>query len=59
MGLPVPDDMDGRALTSLLSSDRLVVYEHVDREAAAAEEGLSTEESAEVEDRLRALGYLG
>ncbi|HIE39527.1 MAG TPA: hypothetical protein EYH30_07450 [Anaerolineales bacterium] len=59
MGLPVPDDMDGKVLTSLLSSDRPVVYEHVDREAAAAEEGLSAEESAEVEDRLRALGYLG
>ena len=59
MGLPVPDDMDGRVLTSLLSSDRPVVYEHVDREAVAAEEGLSAEESAEVEDRLRALGYLG
>lgn len=59
MGLPVPDDMDGKVLTSILSFDRPVAYEHVEREASAAEEGLSAEESAEVEDRLRALGYLG
>ncbi|HIP86971.1 MAG TPA: hypothetical protein EYH27_00850 [Anaerolineales bacterium] len=59
MGLPVPDDMDGKVLTPMLSLDRPVEYEHVASEEERAEEGLSAEESAEVEDRLRALGYLG
>ena len=59
MGLPVPDDMDGKVLTSMLSLDRPVEYEHVTPEGGEPEEGLSAEESAEVEDRLRALGYLG
>jgi predicted AlkP superfamily phosphohydrolase/phosphomutase len=59
MGLPVPDDMDGKVLTPMLSLDRPVEYEHVAPEGERAEEGLSAEDSAEVEDRLRALGYLG
>jgi len=59
MGLPVPDDMDGRVLTSMLSVDRPVTYEHAVAKEAGLETGLSAEESAEVEDRLRALGYLG
>ena len=59
MGLPVPDDMDGRVLTSALRSDHPVEYEHVESAEAAAEEGLSPGEAAEVEERLRSLGYLG
>lgn len=59
MDLPVPDDMDGRVLTSMLSSDRPVRYEHVAAAETGPETGLSTEETAEVEGRLRALGYLG
>ena len=59
MGLPVPDDMDGRVLTSMLAADRPVEFEHVMEMGAGADVGLSAEESAEVEDRLRALGYLG
>ncbi len=59
MGLPVPDDMDGRVLSSMLSSDRPVRYEHVAATEVGPETGLSAEETAEVEDRLRALGYLG
>ncbi|MGD1996065.1 MAG: alkaline phosphatase family protein [Anaerolineae bacterium] len=58
MGLPVPDDMDGRVLTSMLSLTRPVEYGRVAAEVGA-ETGLSAEESAEVEDRLRSLGYLG
>jgi predicted AlkP superfamily phosphohydrolase/phosphomutase len=59
MGLPVLEDMDGRVLTEVLTSDR-----PVERQPnGAAEEKpygeLSQEEEAEVEDRLRALGYLG
>lgn len=59
MDLPVPDDMDGRVLTSMLSSDRPVRYEHVAAAETGPETELSTEETAEVEGRLRALGYLG
>ncbi len=59
MGLPVPDDMDGRVLTSMFAFTRPVEYERVATVGAGAEAGLSAEESAEVEDRLRALGYLG
>ena len=59
MGLPVPDDMDGRVLTSILSLDRPIEYAHATDAAGYDEEGLSAEETAEVEDRLRSLGYLG
>jgi predicted AlkP superfamily phosphohydrolase/phosphomutase len=59
MGLPVPASMDGRVLTSMFASDRAVAYEDGIDRGTGAEQGLSTEESAEVEDRLRALGYLG
>jgi predicted AlkP superfamily phosphohydrolase/phosphomutase len=59
MGLPVLDDMDGRVLTEALTSDRPVKR----RPNGATDEKpygeLSQEEEAEVEDRLRALGYLG
>ena len=59
MGLPVPDDMDGQVLESMLTSDRPVEYEEAVTSSGEDEAGLSAEESAEVEDRLRALGYLG
>jgi len=59
MGLPVPDDMDGRALTSLLTLTRPVEYERVVEGGVKDEAGLSAEEAAEVEERLRSLGYLG
>jgi predicted AlkP superfamily phosphohydrolase/phosphomutase len=59
MGLPVLDDMDGRVLAEALTTSRPVER----RSAGLADEGsdaeLSAEETAEVEDRLRALGYLG
>jgi predicted AlkP superfamily phosphohydrolase/phosphomutase len=63
MGLPVPDDMDGRVLSEALTVRRPVEYERemVAEVAAAprAEGELSAEEIAEVEKRLRSLGYLG
>ena len=59
MGLPVPDDMDGRVLTSALSLSRPVVYERTTEEEAALEAPLSEEDTAQVEERLRSLGYLG
>jgi len=67
MNLPVPDDMDGRVLTDALTTSRPVEYRPAGPSAALrtgppgdeAEAGLSVEETAEVEERLRALGYLG
>jgi predicted AlkP superfamily phosphohydrolase/phosphomutase len=59
MGLPVPDDMDGRVLTSALGVTRSVAHERTGESRAGFEESLSVEETAEVEERLRSLGYLG
>ena len=63
MGLPVPDDMDGRVLDELFvrgsGEGRRVEFEA----AAAAGPGegyaMDADETAEVEERLRQLGYLG
>ena len=57
--LPVPDDMDGRVLTEALITSRPVECRPTAPAGAGAEAGLSAEETAEVEERLRALGYLG
>lgn len=59
VGLPVPSDMDGNVLTSMLTLDRPVKYEQAEAKEAGSEAGLSAEETAEVEERLRSLGYLG
>jgi predicted AlkP superfamily phosphohydrolase/phosphomutase len=59
MGLPVSDDIDGRVLTSMLSVTRPVKYERDGKAEMGDEEDLSPEETAEVEERLRSLGYLG
>jgi len=59
LGLPVPSDMDGQALTSLLTLARPVEIEEVAPVELDAAAGLSAEDSAEVENRLRSLGYLG
>jgi len=59
MGLPVPDNLDGRVLTEALSTPRPVELRATSTTEDEAETELSAEEKAEVEDRLRALGYLG
>ena len=67
MGLPVPDDIDGRVLTDALTTSHPVKRRPAGPSAAlrtspASDEAaarLSAEETTEVEDRLRALGYLG
>jgi predicted AlkP superfamily phosphohydrolase/phosphomutase len=59
MGLPVPDDMDGRVLTEVLSTSHPVERRPAGLAGEGAGAGLSVEETAEVEERLRALGYLG
>jgi predicted AlkP superfamily phosphohydrolase/phosphomutase len=59
MGLPVPDHMDGRVLTEVLSTPRPVERLSTQPAGEEADAGLSAEETAEVEERLRSLGYLG
>ena len=59
MELPVPADMDGRALTEALSTSRPVERQSAGQAGGDIDAGLSAEETAEVEDRLRSLGYLG
>jgi arylsulfatase A-like enzyme len=59
MDLPVPDDMDGRVLTDLLTSKRDIRYEQTITVRVETETDLPADEAAEVEERLRALGYLG
>jgi predicted AlkP superfamily phosphohydrolase/phosphomutase len=63
LGVPVPEDMDGKVLTSAFRSDFLTA--HPVRAGTASgisgtdlPSGYSDEESAKVEERLRALGYL-
>jgi predicted AlkP superfamily phosphohydrolase/phosphomutase len=68
MGLPVPDDMDGRVLTEIWPAERLetrpvrsvAAAEHhpESEDAASAGMSFSEQETAEVEARLKALGYL-
>jgi predicted AlkP superfamily phosphohydrolase/phosphomutase len=59
MGLPVPDDMDGQVLTGILTTSEPVKFRSVGPSDESTEAGLSEEETTEVEERLRALGYLG
>ena len=62
MGLPVPDDMDGRVLTESLKEEYLarhpVVYRKPDDADETAEPVYSDEDARKVEERLRSLGYL-
>jgi len=57
MNVPMPDDMDGRVLTEALVTQRPVETQAA-VPASHAQEDLTAEEAAEVEERLRALGYL-
>jgi predicted AlkP superfamily phosphohydrolase/phosphomutase len=63
LGVAVPEDMDGKVLTSAFQSDFLAVHPLQAGHACGASEierpsGYTQEESAKVEERLRALGYL-
>lgn len=63
LGLPVPDDMDGRVLTEVWPAERTTA-QPVTHEAAGGamskvdDVGYTAAEMAEVEARLEALGYL-
>ena len=61
MGLPVPEDVDGRALTKLLSPGSEAAQRPVEFRAAEgqiAESTYAAGEEKEIADRLAALGYL-
>jgi predicted AlkP superfamily phosphohydrolase/phosphomutase len=60
-GLAIPDDMDGRVLTEALAephSSRPVRFSSAGETEPAGAAAYSAAEAAEVEERLRALGYL-
>jgi hypothetical protein len=57
MGLPVPDDMDGRVLTELFTDGRAVATS----EASASDRSdvvYTPEEAAAIEASLENLGYI-
>ncbi len=61
LNVPVPEDMDGRVLLAALSPELRGQATQVGAAATTAQTQVdfTEEEQAEVEDRLRALGYLG
>jgi len=63
MGCPIPEDMDGRVLGELLATEatpyQATPIEETVRYARPAAMSLSPEEEAELQQRLRGLGYLG
>jgi predicted AlkP superfamily phosphohydrolase/phosphomutase len=63
LGLPVSGNMDGRVLTEALQHDLLdkrpVHFYQPDDDRHDKEQSLPEEDAAEIESRLRALGYLG
>jgi predicted AlkP superfamily phosphohydrolase/phosphomutase len=59
LGLPVPDDMDGRVLTKIMDAPGEVAYARAGEGVAVTDQDLTADERAEIEDRLRQLGYLG
>jgi predicted AlkP superfamily phosphohydrolase/phosphomutase len=55
---PVPRRMDGRVLTEIFSAGSEITYLDDDAEPISESQPLSDEETAQVEERLRSLGYL-
>jgi predicted AlkP superfamily phosphohydrolase/phosphomutase len=58
MGQPVPRRMDGRVLTEIFRAPTQVSYIDEVDETLSESQALSDEETAQVEERLRSLGYL-
>ncbi len=58
LGLPVPEDMDGRPLLEMLSAPGEVQRESQVAPAPAEVAAYTEQEQAEVEERLRNLGYM-
>ena len=58
LGEPVPPVMDGQVLQGIFKEPWEVVMGDVEETAVSDDQNLSDAESAEVEERLRSLGYL-
>ncbi len=59
LGEPVPQVMDGRVLLDIFNEEQNVAYDTEELAAElASEKGFDADEAAQVEDRLRGLGYL-
>ncbi len=65
LGLPIPDDMDGKVLTGMLTeayrANHPLRYADTSSDMGPGEDqsdGYSAEEEAEIEERLKSLGYL-
>jgi predicted AlkP superfamily phosphohydrolase/phosphomutase len=58
LGQPVPDRMDGQVLTNIFTTPSEVVYSDEDDGRLVESQALSADETAQVEERLRSLGYL-
>ncbi|MFX0196392.1 MAG: hypothetical protein ACFFCW_09745, partial [Candidatus Hodarchaeota archaeon] len=59
LGLPIPNDMDGRVLTELLNYPATTTYEESHQPLFKKEDKIySREESIEIQKRLRELGYI-
>ena len=59
LGEPVPKIMDGRVLSEIFTQPQQVKYDDQDQEDdIVPEQDYSLDEAAQVEDRLRGLGYL-
>ncbi len=63
MGLPIPADLDGHVLTAPLRDEFVMSQQMMQGDALGARDQMipdyTEEESEEVKERLRALGYLG
>lgn len=63
LGQPVPDDMDGKALTNIIDPAYLeshpVRYVHAEQEAGDESSGYSEEEKESIRKRLKDMGYIG
>ena len=57
LGQPVRSEMDGRVLTEILETPSRIRYTEAQPDLSQ-ETGLDRDETAEVEERLRSLGYL-
>ncbi len=58
LGQPVPKRMDGRVLTEIFRTPSEITYLDEEAEDIVDSQALSEEETAQVEERLRSLGYL-
>ena len=58
LGLPVPNDMDGRVLTEILADARAVQYGGTSAGHTTPSEGYTEAEEQEVLERLADLGYI-